>query len=156
MAKEFCGFSTAGFAGRLEEERRKELEAELEAAAQGVEAAAAPGVEAAAAQGVEAAAAPGVEAAAAPAPGVEQPRRLRAPLSFQERFFVQALKDIKTNTEYTAWLTPTLEQAILDKLSIIEKRLMNFKNEVHEAVRQIQTAVDVYKHECTDPAWFIL
>jgi len=76
-------------------------------------------------------------------------------LSFQERF-VQALKDIKTNTEYTAWLTPTLEQAILDKLSIIEKRLMNFKIEVHEAVRQIQIAVDVYKHECTDPAWFIL
>ena len=139
MAKEFCGFSTAGFAGRLEEERREELEAELEAAAPGVEAAAAPGAQAAAA-----------------APGVEQPRRGRPPLSFQERFFVQALKDIKTNTEYTAWLTPTLEQAILDKLSIIEKRLMNFKIEVHEAVRQIQIAVDVYKHECTDPAWFIL
>ena len=44
--------------------------------------------------------------------------------------------------------------ANFDKLSIIERRIMNDTIEIHESIRQIKVAVDVYNHNVSDLNWF--
>ena len=156
MADVFEGMSTMARAS--EAAALGDVESEAETAALGdvevVPPVAAAGVETpVAAAGVETAAA-GVETPVAAA-GVEQPRITgTAKLTFPANC-VQMLRDIDKNTQYTAWMSE-VEQKVFEKLAIIERRLMNGQIEVHESIRQIQMAVDVYKHEVTDVSWFIL
>jgi len=42
------------------------------------------------------------------------------------------------------------------KLGMIERRLMMSEMQVHESVRQIKLAVDVFKHSVSDLNWFSL
>ena len=44
--------------------------------------------------------------------------------------------------------------ANFEKLSIIERRMMNDTIEVHESIRQTKVAVDVYNHNVSDLNWF--
>ena len=44
--------------------------------------------------------------------------------------------------------------ANFEKLSIIERRIMNDTIEIHESIRQIKVAVDVYNHNVSDLNWF--
>ena len=67
----------------------------------------------------------------------------------------ETLKAIRNHVEYTAWCTD-VEQNNYEKLSIIERRIVNKHVELHETLRQIQTAVDVYKHGVADVSWFSL
>ena len=88
------------------------------------------------------------------ATGVEQ-QEGRRPKIFDPRV-LELLNNIEVNTGHTSWQGTALEASVYDKLAIVEHRIMNLFIELHESVRQVQMVVDVYRHEATDPAWFIL
>ena len=54
------------------------------------------------------------------------------------------VEKIGCNVEYAAWTSDGI-QANFDKLHCIEKRSMDQHIEVHETIRMIKNALDVYK-----------
>ena len=51
---------------------------------------------------------------------------------------------ILSQVEYAAWSSDGIQKSF-DKLTVIEKRSMDQHMELHEAIRMIKNALDVYK-----------
>ena len=98
------------------------------------------------------AASPGVEGLAAVVQALNAAAALKLVVP---NHLKELIKTICNNVEYAASGTD-VQQSNYEKLNMIERRSMNQHVEVHEALRQIQTAVDVYKHEVADVSWFSL
>ena len=54
------------------------------------------------------------------------------------------VEKIHSQVEYAAWCSDGIQNNF-DKLNCIEKRSMNQHIELHETIRMIKNAVDVYK-----------